>query len=215
MFFFAGGAKKNIHKKSILCVRPLTKATGGLPMTIRYPSHLPHALEADTTDPGTSDLLCRLQQTMHADIPLTGAIGICAVAYDREGLRLSAPLAQNINDKGTVFSGSLNAVLTLAGWGLIWLLLREQRLSGAIVIQDSTIKYLQPVRRDFVAHGHMPEHSEIEQFRSTLHKRGRARLAVLAQIGEDDALRVTFTGRYVVDLHRQCYGTEAKPLGSW
>src|SRR6266478_6063574 len=117
-------------------------------MTTLYPSSLPRALEpgatavarADAIDPVTSDLLRHLQQTMHSEIPLTGAIGIRAVAYDREGLRLSAPLAQNINDKGTVFSGSLNAVITLAGWGLIWLLLQEQDLSGAIVIQDSTIK---------------------------------------------------------------------------
>ena len=172
-------------------------------MTTLYPSSLPRALESDVIAPVTSDLLRRLQPTMHAAIPLTGAIGIRAVAYDREGLLLSAPLAQNINDKRTVFSGSLNAVLTLAGWGLIWLLLEEQQLSGAIVIQDSTIKYLQPVRRDFVARGHMPERSEIEQLQSTLRKRGRARLSVQAQIWEDNALRVTFTGRYVVDLHRQ------------
>jgi thioesterase domain-containing protein len=178
-------------------------------MTTLYPSSLPRTLEpgatavarADAIDPVTSDLLRYLQQTMHSEIPLTGAIGIRAVAYDRGGLRLSAPLAQNINDKGTVFSGSLNAVIALAGWGLIRLLLQEQDLSGAIVIQDSTIRYLQPVRRDFVARGHMPERSEIDQFQSTLRKRGRARLSVLAEIWEDDTLRVTFTGRYVVDLH--------------
>jgi thioesterase domain-containing protein len=168
-------------------------------MTTHYLSQLPHALGSDTINPVTSDLLRRLQQTMHMEIPLTGAIGICAVAYDREGLRLSAPLAQNINDKGTVFSGSLNAVITLAGWGLIWLLLREQRLSGAIVIQDSAIKYLQPVRRDFIARAYVPARSEIEQFQSTLRKRGRARLSVQAEICENDALQVSFTGRYVVD----------------
>ena len=172
-------------------------------MTTLYPSSLPHALEPGANDLVTSDLLCRLQQTMHAQIPLTGAIGIRAITYDREGLLLSAPLAQNINDKGRVFSGSLNAVITLAGWGLIWLLLQEQRLSGAIVIQDSTIKYLQPVRRDFVARGYVPERSEIEQFQSTLRKHSRARLSVLAEMWEDDAQRVTFTGRYVVDLHGQ------------
>jgi thioesterase domain-containing protein len=180
-------------------------------MTTLYPNSLRHALEsdaiaearADAIDPVTSDLLCQLQRTMHSEIPLTNAIGMRAVAYDREGLLLSAPLAQNINDKGTVFSGSLNAVMTLAGWGLIWLLLREQLLNGAIVIQDSTIRYLQPVRRDFVARGHMPERLEIEQFQSTLRRRERARLSVQAQIWEDDAVQVVFTGRYVVNLKRQ------------
>lgn len=180
-------------------------------MTTLYPRNLPHALESDaiaearvdTIDLSTSDLLHQLQQTMHADIPLTGAIGIRVIAYNREGLLLSAPLAQNINDKGTVFSGSLNAVMTLAGWGLIWMLLREQLLNGTIVIQDSTIRYLQPVRRNFVVRGHMPECIEIEQFQSTLRRRAQARLSVQAQIWQDDALQVAFTGRYVVNLKRQ------------
>ena len=171
-------------------------------MTTPYPSHLPQALESDAPDLIMSDMLGGLQQTMHSEIPLTRAIGIRAVAYDHEGLRLSAPLAHNINDKGTVFSGSLNAVITLAGWGLIWLILQEQHLSGAIVIQDSAIKYLQPVRRDFVAHCQMPTRSEIEQFQSTLGRHERARLSVQAQVWEDDSMRVTFTGRYVVNLHR-------------
>jgi thioesterase domain-containing protein len=180
-------------------------------MTTLYPSSAPHALEMDMTagdrtaavKPAGSDLLRQLHQTMRSQIPLTRAIGIRAVAYDRTGLSLSAPLARNINDKGTVFSGSLNAALTLAGWGLIWLLLREQLLSGAIVIQDSAIRYLQPVRRDFVARGQMPEPIEIEQLQSTLRRHSRARISVQAQIWEEDVLRVTFSGRYVVDLNQQ------------
>ena len=54
-------------------------------MTTLYPSNLPHALEADAIDPSTSDLLQQLQQTMHADIPLTGAIGIREPAPDARG----------------------------------------------------------------------------------------------------------------------------------
>jgi thioesterase domain-containing protein len=179
-------------------------------MTTLYPGGVPHALEAATAAedrpaaavPARSDLLRQLHRTMRSEIPLTRAIGIRAVAFDRAGLSLSAPLARNINDKGTVFSGSLNAAATLAGWGLIWLLLRDQLLNGAIVIQDSAIKYLQPVRRDFVARGLMPEPIEIDQLHSTLRRHNRARILVQAQIWEQDALRVTFSGRYVVDLNQ-------------
>jgi thioesterase domain-containing protein len=179
-------------------------------MTMLYPSGTPYAVEtdaavetrADTARLAANDLLRQLQRTMRSEIPLTRAIGIRTIAYDRAGLCLSAPLARNINDKGTVFSGSLNATLTLAGWGLIWLLLREQQQSGAIVIQDSTIKYLQPVRRDFAAHAHLPERTEIEQFGATLRRHSRARLPVQAEIWEGDARCVTFAGRYVVDLNQ-------------
>ena len=156
---------------------------------------------ADTLE-STSACLRRLQHVLQAEIPLTRAIGIQAIAYDRECLTLGAPLAQNVNDKGTVFSGSLNAVVTLAGWGLIWLLLDEYRLSGAIAIQDSTIHYVRPVRHDFSARCHRPGPVELNQFRSTMQRRGRARLTVEAGIWEQDTALVTFSGRYVADLHQ-------------
>jgi thioesterase domain-containing protein len=179
-------------------------------MTTLYLSSVPDVIDTPTAANdrtataklATNDLLRQLQRTMRSEIPLTRAIGIRTVAFDRIGLSLSAPLARNINDKGTVFSGSLSAALTLAGWGLIWLLLREQLLAGAIVIQDSTVKYLQPVRGDFVARAHMPEPAEIEQLQATLRRHSRARISVQAQIREGDAVRVTFSGRYVVDLNR-------------
>jgi thioesterase domain-containing protein len=177
-------------------------------MTMLHPGNLPHALEpdlviekhADVADLSASELLRRLQHTMHLEIPLTRALGVRVVAYDHAGLGLSAPLAPNINDKGTAFSGSLNAIITLAGWGLIWLLLQEQRLGGAIVIQDSAIKYLRPVRSDFVARASIPERGEIKRFQFMLHRHKRARLSIQAEIWADDAQCAAFSGRYVVDL---------------
>jgi thioesterase domain-containing protein len=50
-------------------------------------------------------------------------------SYDQGRLTLKAPFAPNINDKGTVFAGTLNAVATLAGWSLLWLILREHNLT--------------------------------------------------------------------------------------
>jgi thioesterase domain-containing protein len=170
-------------------------------MTTLYSSaatQAPATPGTDTADRVVSERLRRLQQVMHTEIPLTRSIGIQIVAYDGESLALGAPLAQNINDKGSVFSGSLGAVVTLAGWGLLWLLLEEQLLSGAIVIQDSAISYLRPVRRDFVARCRKPALGEIEQFRSALLRRGRARLAVEAGVWENDTALVSFSGRYVV-----------------
>jgi thioesterase domain-containing protein len=178
-------------------------------MATLYPSSagstLPAGAEAEAGADAlesTSACLRRLQQVMQAEIPLTRAIGIQLIAYDRECLTLGAPLAQNVNDKGTVFSGSLNAVATLAGWGLLWLLLDEYKLSGTIAIQDSTIHYMRPVRQDFSARCHRPASIELDQFRSTMQKRGRARLTDEAGVWEQNIALVMFSGRYVVDLHQ-------------
>jgi thioesterase domain-containing protein len=146
------------------------------------------------------DALRRLQATLHAEIPISEEIGITVGAYDDGCLALHAPLAPNINHKDTAFAGSLNAVATLAGWSLIWLLLDEARLPGKIVIQDSAIEYLRPVTSDFAARCRLPEADELSRFLMILRKKARARLQLQATISQEDRMAVRFSGRYVVHL---------------
>ena len=51
-------------------------------------------------------------------MPPVAAMGIESAGWDGQRLRLRAPLAANINDKGTVFGGSMASIATLAAWGL-------------------------------------------------------------------------------------------------
>ena len=52
-----------------------------------------------------------------------------AIADWRDGhLRLSAPLAANVNDKGCAFGGSLVSLMTIAAWGLVSLELAQAGL---------------------------------------------------------------------------------------
>ena len=146
------------------------------------------------------DALQRLQATLHNEIPLSKAIGIIVGTYDNGCLTLRAPLGPNINHKDTAFAGSLNALVTLAGWSLIWLVLDTAGLSGKIVIQDSTIQYLRPVTQDFVARCCQPEAGDLARFLTMLRRKGRARLGLQAEIREADACAVSFSGRYVVQL---------------
>src|SRR6266700_646189 len=102
------------------------------------------------------DRLQELQEILAREIPITQHLGISIESYDETGLTLKAPLQQNINHKSTAFAGSLNALLTLAGWGLLWLLLQERDMHAQIVIQESMSRYLRPVTRDFSARCHKP-----------------------------------------------------------
>ena len=146
------------------------------------------------------DALRRLQATLHTEIPISKEIGITVGAYDDGCLVLHAPLAPNINHKDTAFAGSLNAVATLAGWSLVWLVLDEAALSGKIVIQDSAIEYLRPVTSDFAARCCLPGSDELSRFLTILRKKARARLQLQATIVEEDRMVIRFTGRYVVHL---------------
>lgn len=142
-----------------------------------------------------------LQATFDHEIPITRDIGITVARYDGEQLALTAPLERNVNHKATAFAGSLNSVVTLAGWGMIWLLLKELDISATIVIQDSTSHYRRPITRDFTAICSRPGDEQVEQFARTLREKGRARLELAATISERDVLVMSFQGRYVALLN--------------
>lgn len=148
-------------------------------------------------------LLQELQAILYEEIPLTQNIQIQVVAFADECLTLSAPLAANINHKGTVFAGSLNAVATLAGWGLLWMLLRNEGLHAHIVIQDSHIRYLLPVTQDFRAECHQPDPVIVARFLTMLRQKGVARLELASVIAEGSAVALQFSGRFVATLHEK------------
>src|SRR5262247_202907 len=110
----------------------------------------------------------RLERRMHAEIPLTRSIDVRVRRFDGTALTLSAPLAANSNHKGTAFGGSLFSLAVLAGWGLLALKLEERNLHAELVIQDSHVEYLAPVRGDFSARATLPEASEFDRFARTL-----------------------------------------------
>ena len=138
-----------------------------------------------------------LQATLDHEIPITRHLGIRVVDYDGEQLALAAPIERNINHRATAFAGSLNSVVTLAGWGLIWIVLQEMNIPATTIIQNSTSDYRKPVTQDFIATCRKPEGRQIDQFARTLREKGRARLELQAGIHEHDVLVVSFQGRYV------------------
>jgi thioesterase domain-containing protein len=146
----------------------------------------------------SDDDLRALQDTLSSEIPISAAIGLKVGGFAAGALTLTAPLAPNINHKDTAFAGSLNAVLTLAGWSMLWLIARGAGIPAKVVIQDSTIGYLRPVAHDFAAVCRLPERAEIERCLLMLRKKGKSRMELAAEIRESGDLAVTFDGRYVV-----------------
>lgn len=144
--------------------------------------------------------LQELQQTFYKEIPITKHLGITVESYNGQQLTLKAPIGTNINHKQTAFAGSLNSLLTLAGWGLLWFILKEMDITANIVIQDSTCNYLRPVTRDFTATCRKPDLTSISKLEQTLRTRGKARLELCSEIYEAEKLAISFKGRYVIHL---------------
>jgi thioesterase domain-containing protein len=123
-----------------------------------------------------------LEQRLLADIPLARAMQLRVQAHDGDNLTLAAPLAPNINDKGCAFGGSLLSLLTLAGWALIVLKLRELDMNCDVYVQNSDTRYLAPVWEDFIAQARLAEDESWNDFARTLQARGRARVRVACRV---------------------------------
>lgn len=166
-------------------------------------------LEGPAVSATRAGLLRALRAKLRSSMPITEDLGLTVVDREGTGVVLRAPLAPNINHKGTAFAGSLNAAATLAGWGTLWLILREHGVQSHVVIQDSAVHYLRPVTGDFTARCKPPTARAVEQLVTSVRKKGRGRLELDVVIADHDGDAVRFHGRYVALGE----GGAAGPLG--
>jgi thioesterase domain-containing protein len=90
-------------------------------------------------------------------IPLAKAMRF-RIEYRPPGtVRVRAPLAPNRNDKGTAFAGAIYSALVLAPWCLLTAALKERGIKADVMVYRASVKYLQPVRDDFVAECRVPD----------------------------------------------------------
>ena len=113
-------------------------------------------------------------------------------------LRLLAPLAANINDKGCAFGGSMGSLMTLACWGLVRLELEQKGFDADIFVADSRVRYLKPVFEDLQIEAHFDDAGERVAMMDALRRQGRASIRLKAQtLLTDGGVAATFVGRYV------------------
>ncbi|MFC6441230.1 bifunctional GNAT family N-acetyltransferase/thioesterase [Bowmanella sp. JS7-9] len=86
-----------------------------------------------------------LQTIWHEGIPISEQMGIKIFQYSGRTLETRASLVKNINPHNTMFAGSIYSQAVLTGWGMIYLMMRERNLDGAIVLGEGNIKYSRPI----------------------------------------------------------------------
>src|SRR5438477_4061491 len=112
----------------------------------------------------------QLESFLSDKIPLATAMGVRVVTL--EPLMLEAPVALNSNHLGTAFGGSINAVATLAAYGLLWLEMRDHAVH--VVVAESSIQFLRPVRGAIRAICLRPDPAEWAAFRTRFAEKGKA-----------------------------------------
>lgn len=138
-----------------------------------------------------------LQEYLHEHIPLSRAMAVRVQAASRDEVVLSAPLAPNLNHRGTAFGGSISTLATLACWSLL-----RVRTDGIdplphLVVARNSVKYLHPVEADFSAIVRFPADADWEALLQRLESRKRFRLPLLAEVRSQEQIAALFEGDFV------------------
>ncbi|MGH8298664.1 MAG: YiiD C-terminal domain-containing protein [Steroidobacteraceae bacterium] len=138
-----------------------------------------------------------LERYLHEQIPLSAAMGVRVRMATPERVQLSAPLAPNVNHNETIFGGSGAALATLSAWALLHLRTERAGLRARLVIQRSSMEYERPIPGDFDAICRFSDELAWERFRTTLVRRGRARLTLAAHLVYQAQRMGAFEGDFV------------------
>lgn len=145
------------------------------------------------------DRLREAEEFLHEQIPLTRAMGVRVVPHGGN-FAIEAPVALNHNHLQTAFGGSIHSVATLAGYALLWLELGK--LPAHVVIRESSIRFLRPVRETLRAVCTPPDPQLLAAFRHTLMTNGKARLELRVQVEERGSIAAEFVATFVALMGR-------------
>lgn len=138
-----------------------------------------------------------LQAYLHEHIPLAKAMAVEVRAASPTAIELSAPLAPNVNHRGTAFGGSIATLATLAGWSLLRVRLDSATPLPHLVIQHSRLDYLRPIDGAFSARVAYPAEADWPAFLARLAAKGRARLTLQVEVLCGDTLAARMEGVFV------------------
>ncbi|WP_434144326.1 YiiD C-terminal domain-containing protein [Photobacterium leiognathi] len=136
-----------------------------------------------------------LQTLWQQQIPISDKMGIKINQYTGYRFEVSALFNANLNPNEFMFAGSIFTMATLAGWGFIWLLLKERGLEGNIVLVDSHIRYSSPVTERPKAV------STVENLRGDidcLAKGRKGRISIDVNVYSGTNIASSFTGTYLI-----------------
>ena len=139
-----------------------------------------------------SELLTQLQNTWHSTIPLSQFMQVIPLSFSGAELQVTAPLAPNINLHNTMFAGSIYTLMTLTGWGMVWLQQQRLTVQGDIVLADANIKYIKPITADPIAKVIWPNTDM-----SGLADGKRIKVTLEVGLYCNELLCAAFTGHYV------------------
>ncbi len=147
--------------------------------------------------------LKRFEAECQLEIPLLNAMQLSFVRYEDLTLTMEAPLAPNINNKGTAFGGSIASICLFGGWAVSTLAFVDQDIHNTeIVVYKNEMTFERPARGLLTVDAHI----EPEDFSACLARLrsaddpGRVRLDIHVDLFHDEVRCASMQGLYVVWL---------------
>lgn len=134
----------------------------------------------------STSLIEAFNQRIHHDIPLTQSMAWVIESINDQELLAAAPLAPNINDKGTFFGGASAALMTVSGWAFIKYHLEQRGWMNDVVIHKSQNQWQKPQTDDarIIITAVQPMDWEAIQHRLEQEKNQKIQLHCTCQQGE-------------------------------
>jgi thioesterase domain-containing protein len=140
-----------------------------------------------------------MNESLFKDIEPAAALGIEVARYEVGEIELRAPLYPNLNDKGTAFAGSISSILSLAGWGVITLLLKTTGIDADVMVVKSETDFSSPVTSELRATARLST-STVEQMLNDLKNKRRSRVHIQSELFSDSNLCASMSAQYAVFL---------------
>jgi thioesterase domain-containing protein len=118
-------------------------------------------------------------------------------AASQNDIHLRAPLAPNINHRGSAFGGSIATLATLACWSLLRVRLDQLSPLPHLVVRRSNIEYTASILGEFDAVAHCDDGEDWNNFLRQYEAKGRARIRLNALITTANGVAATFWGDFV------------------
>lgn len=138
------------------------------------------------------------EQFLYEKIPSTKALEFSVIEFTPSKVKICAKLEPNKNHMSTAFGGSINSLMTVCGWAMAFINIKEIDPDAHIVIKKSNINYFAPINQDFIAECELSDEEIKRNFLEMYIKNKKSRLNLKVSCYNQETLLSEYQGQYVV-----------------
>ena len=140
----------------------------------------------------------KFEKFMHEQAPMTKYLNFKVEKFDVGIVKISAPFAADMDHKPTAFVGSINALTSVCGWAMVFMIIKEYNENPHITLLKSSVDYLLPINKDFSATCETVDGKKVDKFIKSYSKWGKSQVEVEVVVYTPIGAAAKFKGVYEV-----------------